>query len=581
MERLHMANIKNNIPRAEFPNPQFERISWQCLNGLWDFEIDKSLSGLERGLSSATAELSDHILVPYCPESKLSGVQYLDFMNAVWYARTIVLTEEQNKEKVFICFGAVDYECTLFVNGKKIGNHKGGYSSFRFDISSATHVGENRITLFVLDDSRNPLIPRGKQSELYHSHDCDYTRTTGIWQSVWLEFVPVSHLVCIKCETDVDNAVLQLTAETSGPRADLNVSVLYEGREMGTALVKQVGGTVYLSIPLREKHLWELGKGGLYNLHLEYGKDVVKSYFGIRSVALDGKRFLLNGKSVFQRLVLDQGFYPDGIYTAPTEADLIRDIELSMKLGFNGARLHQKVFEPRFLYHCDRLGYMVWGEFGDWGVDATNPLAIYSVLPEWEEVLLRDRNHPAIIGWCPFNETWKTQNWDLYQNYIRLVYHTTKLIDPSRPCIDTSGGIHVETEIYDVHDYEGNPELLRQHYEDLEENNKIFDYFKDRQCYGGQAIFVSEYGGITWRREGVPECWSYGDIPKTEEEFVLRFCQTTAVLMDHPSFFGICYTQLTDVEQEQNGLLWPDRTPKFDTEQFRKVLTRKAAIEEE
>lgn len=202
-------NQKNtDIPRSEFPNPQFERESWLCLNGLWDFEIDKSKSGMERGLSEADAVLSDRITVPFCPESILSGIHQLDFMNALWYARTVCLTEEQCRGRVFLCFGAVDYACTLFVNGKKLGGHRGGYSSFRFDISGAVHEGENRLTLSVLDDPRDPLTPRGKQSELYHSHDCDYTRTTGIWQSVWLEFTPPSYLLRIRCETDPENGIL-------------------------------------------------------------------------------------------------------------------------------------------------------------------------------------------------------------------------------------------------------------------------------------------------------------------------------------------------------------------------------------
>ena len=414
----------NSIPRSEHPKPQFRRDSWMNLNGLWAFEIDNGRSGKARGLSAADAQLSGQILVPFCPQSELSGVNHKDFLSGVWYRRTFELTKEQLSGRVVLHFGAVDYRCEAFVNGVGVGAHTGGYVSFCFDVTEAVHEGENVITVYAEDDERDPLIPRGKQSELFYSHGCDYTRTTGIWQTVWMEFLPETHIEKIKIFPNVETGSFDVEALLKGA-GTLTVEAAYEGRPMGAASVKAEGGLVRLHLPLQETHLWELGCGRLYDLKLTYGEDKVQSYAGLRSVRLDGYRFLLNGKSVFQRTVLDQGFYPDGIYTAPSDQALENDIHLSMACGFNGARLHEKIFEERFLYHCDRLGYMVWGEFPNWGLDVTRPDAVYSVLPEWLEEMERDFNHPALIGWCPFNETWDRDHRKQDDNVLRAVFLAT------------------------------------------------------------------------------------------------------------------------------------------------------------
>ena len=304
----------------------------------------------------------------------------------------------------------------------------------------------------------------------------------------------------------------------------------------------------------------------------------MQSYFALRSVCFDGDKFLLNGKSVFMRMVLDQGFYPDGIYTAPTDEALHGDILLSKALGFNGARLHEKVFEERFLYHCDREGYLVWGEYPNWGLNHSRPESIYGILPEWMEEVKRDFNHPSIIGWCPFNETWDQGGHRQYDDLLALVYHTTKAIDPTRPCIDTSGNYHVVTDVYDLHDYLGDPVELRRRYEEFAKGGAPADNFADRQHYvEGLPVFISECGGIGWAVNGG---WGYGGIPQTEEEFLNRLKGCMDVFLDHPRICGLCYTQLTDIEQEQNGLYTYDRTPKFDTAKIHAIFARKAAIEE-
>ncbi|MFR5854051.1 MAG: glycoside hydrolase family 2 protein [Lachnospiraceae bacterium] len=573
----------NSIPRSEHPKPQFQRDKWMNLNGLWAFEIDNGRSGKARGLSAADAQLSSQILVPFCPQSELSGVNHKDFLYGVWYRRTFELTKEQLSGRVALHFGAVDYRCEAFVNGVSVGTHTGGYVSFCFDVTEAVREGENVLTVYAEDDERDPLIPRGKQSELFYSHGCDYTRTTGIWQTVWMEFLPETHIEKIKIFPNVETGSFDVEALLKGA-GTLAVEASYEGRPMGAASVKADGGLVWLHLSLQETHLWELGCGRLYDLKLTYGADTVQSYAGLRSVRLDGYRFLLNGKSVFQRTVLDQGFYPDGIYTAPSDQALENDIHLSMACGFNGARLHEKIFEERFLYHCDRLGYMVWGEFPNWGLDVTRPDAVYSVLPEWLEEVEQDFNHPALIGWCPFNETWDRDHRKQDDNVLRAVYLATKSADPTRPCIDTSGNYHVATDIYDVHDYEQNVEIFKNHYDELSNGGELWDQVNHRgtgvrQQYDGKLpVFISEYGGIGWTKE--EKAWGYGNMPKSEEEFIERFRGLTSAILDNPRIMGLCYTQLTNVEQEQNGLYTYDRQPKFDVNIFREVLTKKAAIED-
>jgi len=566
-----------NMPRSEYPNPQFERKNWINLNGKWEFEIDNGKSGRERKLYESE-KLNGEIIVPFCPESKLSGVENKDFMAAVWYRRIFSVPDEWKNGRVNLHFGAVDYEAFIYINGSLAGTHKGGYTSFFVDITKYIKDGENIVTVCAEDNNRGNMQPCGKQSREYYSHGCDYTRTTGIWQTVWLEHTPDEYIKNVRYYTDINNKAVQIQAEVAG-RGIFSAKAFYEGKQVGEAKTESGGNTVFVTIALSEVHLWEVGCGRLYDIELTYGEDSVKSYFGMRNVNLDGMKFKINGKSVFQRLVLDQGFYPDGIYTAPDEADLIRDIQLSLDVGFNGARLHQKVFEPRFLYHCDKMGYIVWGEQGNWGLDYSNPAALEAFLPEWLEALQRDFNHPAIIGWCPFNETWDFEGRKQRDELLSIVYKTTKAFDITRPCIDTSGNYHVITDIFDVHDYEQNPEILKEHYNKLASDNEIYDIYSSRQKYNKQPTFVSEYGGICWNVEG-REGWGYGQGPKTEEEFIARYKGLTEALLNNENMFGFCYTQLYDVEQELNGLYTYSRKPKFDCKIFHDINTRKAKIED-
>lgn len=567
----------NNIPRPEFPNPQSERKNWLNLNGEWDFEFDFGNSAYDAGILEKK-EWSKRITVPFCPESELSGIGYKDFIPAVWYRRSFTLSADKLAGRVFINFGAVDYKATVYVNGKKAGTHKGGYTSFSFDITSLVNEGENTVIVNAVDDTRSKYIPSGKQSSELNSHGCVYTRTTGIWQTVWLEFTPENYIRSFKLYPDFRSGSLTVSASLAGS-GTLSAETFFDGKSTGSAS-KEAGSNVTFTIDLAEKHLWEVGNGRLYDLKLTFGEDEVYSYFGLRNVEMSGMKFLLNGRSVFQRLVLDQGFYPDGIYTAADDKALENDVKLSQAVGFNGARLHEKMFEPRFLYHCDRLGYIVWGEYPNWGIDHSDVAATEIYVQEWLEAVSRDFNHPAIVGWCPFNETWDIEGRRQHDDVLRTVYRVTKAVDGTRPCIDTSGNFHVETDIFDVHDYDQNPETFAERYESFKNGGELYTYFKDRQKYNGEPGFVSEYGGIKWSLEETEKAWGYGNAPKTEEEFITRYKGLTDALLDNPNMFAFCYTQLYDVEQEQNGLYTYDRRAKFDTEIFRKINSRKAAIED-
>lgn len=602
------------IPRAEYPRPQFVRDDWLCLNGAWQFEIDQGDSGLERGLLDR--DLTDRITVPFCPESKLSGVEIQDFLEAVWYRREVEIPSSWEGRRVLLHFQAADYDTTVWVNGEEVGRHRGGFSPFACYLGETALPGE-RVTVVVRarDNHRDPQ-PRGKQAQTYGPRGAIYVRTTGIWQSVWMEPVPETHLGRPRLTPDAANGVIRLEQpivlrpQTAGESVEV-------ARRTGLRLQAQLfdsAGPVTedecsieldmcpqldLAVPEERRQLWSIETPHLYDVALRLvdgvGRvvDEARSYAGLRSVAVDGRTITLNGKPVFQRLVLDQGYYPDGIMTAPSDAALRRDIELSMEAGFNGARLHQKVFEERFLFHADRLGYLVWGEFGDWGCRGYGPVEDHqqpsaSYITEWLEVLERDYSHPSIVGWCPLNETWQPLHDRIttLDAVTRGLYLATKALDRTRPVLDTSGYSHrvAEVDVYDCHDYTQDPDLFAEHHSHVAAG-KPYTNGRDGQtwsiAYGGQAFFVSEFGGIWWNPEAAEDedSWGYGERPKSIEEFYERFTRLCEILLDDPAHFGYCYTQLTDIYQEQNGIYGFDRAGKFDMARIRAAQERPAAIE--
>ncbi len=587
-------------PRPEYPRPQFVRPDWLNLNGQWQFEIDRGDTGFERGLLER--DLGSEITVPFCPESALSGIGDVDFLHAVWYRRTIQIPAEWAGRRVLAHFQAVDYDTTVWADGEEVARHRGGWTPFTADLGQ---VAGREVTLVVrARDPKGVSLPRGKQSDRYGNYACLYTRTTGIWQTVWLEPVPESHLRRPRITPDVAGSAFHVDVPLAGSRRGLTVkATLTDGSgEVVTASVRaDLDLSVRLTLPVPEprRRLWSLDDPFLYDLAFELvdgdGRvvDSATSYAGLRAVTIDDKAVLLNGQPVFQRLVLDQGYYPDGILTAPSDEALVRDIELSMAAGFNGARLHQKVFEERFLYHADRLGYLCWGEFGDWGCnigkdgDNQQPGATY--ITQWLEAVERDYSHPSIVGWCPLNETWQrlTDHVTVLDDVTRGMFLATKAADQSRPVLDTSGYAHRvrETDIYDSHNYEQDPQKFAAAMAGLAEGKPYANPGdKDRIWsvpYSGQPYFCSEFGGIWWNPDARPgeDSWGYGERPRTLEEFYSRFEGLVASLIDDPQMFGYCYTQLTDVYQEQNGVYGFDRREKFDLERVRAAQTRVAAIE--
>ncbi len=591
-----------SIPRPEYPRPQFARRDWLCLNGEWQFEIDHGDSGLERGLRDR--ELRDRITVPFCPESPLSGVNNPDFLNAVWYRREVTIPEAWRGRDVLLHFQAVDYDATVWVNGVEVARHRGGFTPITCQLKGIAGPSEHAVIVVRARDSHREPQPRGKQSALYHNYGCLYTRTTGIWQTVWLEPVAATYLGRPAITPDLGRRLFRVEPPVYGSQTGLTLQVTLRDERGEVASASRPLGldftpSLELPIPADRVRLWQPGQPFLYDLDIRLvdaagqAIDQATSYAGLRSIAIEGARVKINGETVFQRLVLDQGFYPDGILTAPSDEALRRDIELSQAAGFNGARLHQKVFEERFLYHADRLGYLVWGEFADWGCGGYGPVENHqqpgaTYITQWLEALGRDYSHPCIIGWCPLNETWQplTDRVTVLDDVTRGLFLATKAMDATRPVLDTSGYSHrvAEADVYDNHDYEQDVAKFAARHAGLADGKPYLNRAQDRDIsipYRGQPFMVSEFGGIWWNpdaREGEAS-WGYGNRPASIEEFYRRFEGLCNVLLDDPRMFGYCYTQLTDVYQEQNGIYKFDRSAKFDLARLHAIQTRPAAIE--
>ncbi len=598
------------IPRPEYPRPQFVRPDWLNLNGEWEFEIDGGDSGLARGLRDRP--LAGRIAVPFCPESQLSGVQNTDFMLAVWYRREVVIPAGWAGKKVLLHFGAVDYDATVWADGVEVGRHRGGFTPFACVLEGARAGETVTIVVRARDDWRGPQA-RGKQSQEYAPHGCRYTRTTGIWQTVWLEPVPPISLRRPRLTPDVANGLIRLEQPLTGsaPGHTLHATLRDARGAVAEASVRadlDLAPRLDLPIPADRRRLWSVEDPHLYDIEIELRDaqggvvDRAASYAGLRGVAIDGQAITLNGRSVFQRLVLDQGYYPDGVMTAPSDGALIADITMSQAAGFNGARLHQKVFEERFLYHADRLGYLVWGEFGDWGCGGYGPSDDHqrmdaAYVKQWLEALERDYSHPSIIGWCPLNETAQAVTDVITQldDVTEAMYLATKAMDTSRPVLDASGYSHrvPYADVYDSHDYidekqwaEGIQNFTERHAHMAEGKAFVNPHGKGGPWsvpYRGQPYFVSEFGGFKWvpegRRGGAAQTWGYGGDPTSLEDFYRRFGAKCDVLLDNPHMFGYCYTQLTDVFPELNGIYTFDRQSKFDAERLKQIQTRPAAIE--
>ena len=587
-------------PRPEHPRPQFQRNTWLNLNGTYNFAIDPGQSGEAKGWPQNPAELDRTITVPFCPESSLSGIQHTDFMPSVWYHRTLDIPDGWTDKRVRLHFGAVDYHCKAWVNGRLIGQHYGGSSSFTYDITDALTSDTNHLVVCANDDTRSGDQPSGKQCPDLYSRGCHYTRVTGIWQTVWLEAVPESRIETVRIVPDLDSSRFVLTPTfKNAHRGHTFRAVLLNGKEEVAVSTMPATSGAAMSLRIKNPQPWSPDNPHLYDLRFELRDgdttiDTVNSYAGLRKFHIEGHKFYLNNTPIFLRLVLDQGFYPDGIWTAPTDDMLKADIEKSLAVGFNGARLHQKVFEERFHYWADKLGYLTWGEYCDWGMNFGSPQSIHNQQREWREIVQRDLNHPSILAWTPYNETrgGATNHFEAHRRAVQETYDLTRALDPSRPCHDTSGYVHVCTDIYTVHDYEQDPVKFKSTYAPVSPDdweNTPIRFPELCVPYQGQPYVVDEYGGTWWDPNAVEteqdadrkSSWGYGKRPTDIEEVYHRIEKLTAILLNHPNIAGYCYTQLTDIEQEQNGIYTYDRREKFDAKRLKKYFGAPAAIEEE
>jgi beta-galactosidase/beta-glucuronidase len=571
------------IPRPEYPRPQFERDAWMNLNGTWTYTFDFGESGLQRDFNESKG-FDNNITVPFCPESLLSGVEYKDFINSMWYHRAVEVPAAWEGKKILLNFGAVDYTSSIYVNGKLAGRHYGGSSSFSVDVTRFVEPGKTAdVVVWVQDDVRAGVQASGKQCPDYYSRGCHYTRVTGIWQTVWMEAVARTGLKDVYVKPDLDNSSFIMEPQFYALEEGLALNIrIKDGDKVVSKKTVKATNPMTVIMPVKNVKTWSPESPFLYDIEYEVVDkagnvvDQVNSYAGMRKIHVEGNRVYLNNQPLYLRLVLDQGFYPDGVWTAPSDEALKRDIELSMSVGFNGARLHQKVFEERFHYWADKLGYLTWGESASWGSNMNDEMASRNFIPEWREVVVRDRNHPSIIIWTPFNETWERPDDEeggrVHDRLITNIYDLTKSLD-YRPVHDSSGGYHVKTDIWSKHNYEQDSAKLIES-QTIKEEGKVPTFRSEVEvAYEGQPYFLDEYGGIKWVIEQFAEnTWGYGEGPKSLDEFYTRLEALTDAILSFDYISGYTYTQFTDVEQEQNGIFNYDRTAKFDPERLKAVF---------
>ena len=580
-----------DLPRSEYPRPQFERERWMNLNGTWTYTFDFGQTGAERDFRNSKG-FDGKITVPFCPESSLSGVKHTDFIPCIWYQRTITVPETWGGKNILLNFGAVDYDATIYIDGKKVGRHCGAGSSFSLDITKFVKAGGSaNLVIQVKDNLRGGKQPGGKQSTGYYSAGCNYTRVTGIWQTVWMEAVCPEALQQVFATPDIDQQQLVVRPEfyVEGNGNTLTVQVFDEKQKLVSTKTAPATNNTVIVLPIKNPKLWTPETPNLYDVIYTVRDakgnvlDKVKSYAGMRKIHLAGGYFYLNNKPYYQRLVLDQGFYPDGIWTAPSDEALKHDIEMSKAVGFNGARLHQKVFEERYFYWADKLGYITWAEQASWGLDVNNEEAVRNFLTEWADEVVRDRNHPSIVTWTPLNETWGARD-GVYVRFVNDLYNLTKAIDPTRPVNDASGDAHVKTDIWSVHDY-------TREYDRLVANHTIKsgvepyrnmggkDYLAN---YNGQPYMLDEFGGLGWiPKEERSSSWGYGAQIESEDEFFQILEKEVDAIKACKHITGFCYTQITDVEQEKNGVYYYDRRPKFDAAKWKAIFEKIPSVIED
>jgi beta-galactosidase/beta-glucuronidase len=582
------AAVAQSIPRPEYPQPQFQRETWMSLNGQWEFEFDDANAGVKDNWQTSTKPFSRKILVPFCPESPESGIGDTAFHPWVWYRRSLTVPPSFQNKRTLLHFGAVDYRAWVWINGQFAGHHEGGSTPFRFDITRLLRPGANVVTLRAEDPPTDRTVPRGKQYWEPKSRGIFYTRTTGIWQPVWIEAAGDTYLDRVRITPRNDGSVrFEARIAHPAPDTDLVVAITRNNQTAASGSVKASGNTAHLELRVATPALWSPGSPNLYQVSFELRRggtaaDRVQSYFGFREVSLHSGKFYLNDRPTYLKMVLDQGYWPQSLLTPPTDEAIQFDIKASKELGFNGARKHQKVEDPRYLYWADRLGFLVSGEMAN--AYEFDPDYAARFTREWLEAVERDYNHPSVVMWVPINESWGTPNLHTdvqQQNHLKSNYWLTKSLDPTRPVIENDGWEHVDTtDLFSIHDYARDGERFYAKYKGLGDakaripDNGRAILVKGYQ-YNGTPFFLSEYGGIAYVHPGSnvpPDAWGYSGVEKTPDAALARLQSLHEAVAKIPSIMGVCYTQLTDIEQEINGLLTYDRKMKFDPAKIKSIF---------
>ena len=588
-----MKDATTKVPRPEFPRPDFERSDWLNLNGEWDFAFDDAEEGETKRWQDGKAALGGKILVPFCYQSRSSGLGLEEVHETVWYRRTFTLPASFSGKRTLLKFGAVDYEATVWINGERAADHRGGHVPFEVDATRFIHAGENVLVVRAVDRD-DPAQPRGKQTWRGERFGCWYTPTTGIWQTVWLEAVGEVRIESFRLTPDFDRKALvaEFVFDRIVDGLELIAAASFKGRQLCRRVASIVGNgiadrtltfTMDLSWPdeLDGSLFWSPENPNLIDLELVLTAggavlDTVKTYFGMRKIAVRGASILLNNAPYVQKLVLDQGYWPETLLTPPSDDAIIADIAAAKEFGFNGARKHQKAEDPRFHYWADKLGFLVWDEmpsnyrFTEDGIRAMSD--------EWQAMIRRDYNHPSVVAWVPLNESWGV--WNILsdgrmQAFSRALYSLTKALDATRLVSSNDGWEQVDSDICAIHDYEASGESFRKKTADLPSylagKSDWRMIYANNASYGGQPLILTEYGGIAFAG-GAPGEWGYRAPARTEAEFVERFASMTRAALEEGKFAGVCYTQLTDVMQEINGLLGADRKPKVTPEKIRAIF---------
>ncbi len=577
-----------SFSRSEYPSPQFKRENWQTLNGTWEFCFDDAENGISKKLYESGKPLGMNINVPFAYQCKASGIGISDLHEVMWYRRTFRLSEEMKGGKTLLHFNGVDYEAEIWLNGKYVGSHVGGYTHFSFDVTE--YLAEENTIAIRVTDRYDCAQPRGKQYWKKEPSRCWYVASSGIWQSVWLEKTGCGYIERALFTPDIDTNSVLLETESAGKFDALKTTISYRGATVLTQTNSLCGRDAKIGLFLKpedsidEIHFWSPENPNLYEVRLELmcGGEVVDSvdtYFAFRKISTEKNKILLNNIPLYQKLVLDQGYWDETDLTPPSAESLKEDILISKAMGFNGGRKHQKVEDPYYYYYADTLGFLVWGEMPS-AYDYNNrEIRLHTA--QYEELILDLYNHPSVIVWVPLNESWGVRKLLMdrkQKDYARAMYYLTKSIDATRLVSTNDGWEGVEeTDIISIHDYSPNTETWAEKYR-TENLTEVFPMARRLMGFGekislDKPVILTEYGGIAVLHAGVKElhtesdgeAWGY--CLEKSENFLQRFKDLNRGVFAC-DFAGYCYTQLTDVKQEVNGLLSKDHEPKFDVKKI-------------